>query len=279
MCRWLAYWGKPMLIEDILYKPKNSLIDQSLHSHLGAQTTNGDGFGVGWYGGEDCTPAVFHSIEPAWNDRNLHELSRHIASPLVFAHVRAATSTPVQQTNCHPFRHGKWLFMHNGMIRDFAKVKRDLVMAISPELFTEVEGSTDSEVLFYLALTFGLEKDPPSAIAQAVGLVESIGQRHGVEHPVQMTIATTNGEALWAFRYSSERASRSLFYSTAISELRRLYPDHPIVKAAGDDMRLVVSEPLGALPGVWNEVPESSYGVVRHGPSELHPFAPCPPPS
>jgi glutamine amidotransferase len=266
-----------MLIEDILYKPKNSLIDQSLHSHLGATTTNGDGFGIGWYGPNGDPPALFHSIEPAWNDRNLHELARHIASPLVFAHVRAATSTPVQQTNCHPFRHGKWLFMHNGLIREFAKVKRELVMAISPELFGRIEGSTDSEIIFYLALTFGLEQDPPQAIERAVGFVESIGRKNGVEHPIQMTIATTNAEALWVFRYSSERQSRSLFFSTAIKELRRLYPDNPVVKAAGDDTRLVVSEPLGSLPGAWNEVPESSYGVVRHGPSELHPFVPRPP--
>ncbi len=278
MCRWLAYWGEPMLIEDILYKPQNSLIDQSLHSHLGAETTNGDGFGIGWYGPNGDPPAVFHSVEPAWNDRNLHDLARHITSPIVFAHIRAATSTPVQQTNCHPFRHGRWLFMHNGMIRDFAKVKRDLVMAISPDLFPEIEGSTDSEILFFLALTFGLEKDPPRAIEQAVGLVESVGRRHGVEHPIQMTIATTNGEALWAFRYSSERASRSLFYSTAVKELRKLYPDNPVVRAAGEDTRLVVSEPLGSLPGAWNEVPESAYGVVHRGPDELHPFVPRPPP-
>ena len=278
MCRWLAYWGQPMLIEDILYKPKNSLIDQSLHSHLGAQTTNGDGFGIGWYGTNgDRTPAVFHSIEPAWNDRNLHELARHIAAPIVFAHVRAATSTPVQQTNCHPFRHGRWLFMHNGVIRDFAKVKRDLAVMVAPELFPQIEGSTDSELLFYLALTLGLEDDPPHAIECAVGLVEAVGRRHGVEHPIQMTIATTNGESLWVFRYSSERKSRSLFFSTKIQELRKLYPDHPVVKAAGDDTRLVVSEPIGSLPGLWQEMPESAYGLVHRGPDELHPFVPRPP--
>src|SRR5678816_1564431 len=99
------------------------------------------------------------------------------------------------------------------------------------------------------------------------------------EHPIQMTIATTNGEALWAFRYSSERKSRSLFYSSAIKELRRLYPDNPVVRTAGDDTRLVVSEPLGDLVPHAGQVPESAYGVVRHRPSELHPFAPSPPPA
>jgi predicted glutamine amidotransferase len=103
MCRWLAYTGTPVLLKELLYEPTHSLIDQSLHSRLGVETTNGDGFGVGWYG-ETETPAVFKSVEPAWNDRNLRELSGHVRSGLVFAHIRASTGTPVQQTNCHPFR-------------------------------------------------------------------------------------------------------------------------------------------------------------------------------
>ena len=163
MCRWLAYSGSPVLIEELLYKPKHSLIDQSLHSQLGAETTNGDGFGIGWYGvGE--TPGVFHSVEPAWNDRNLRDLAAHIESPLVFAHIRASSGSPIQQTNCHPFRHGRWLWMHNGLIREFHEVKRDLVLAVDPSLYPEIEGSTDSEVFFFLALTLGLEDDPPGAV-------------------------------------------------------------------------------------------------------------------
>ena len=104
MCRWLAYSGSPVLLEELLVKPAHSLIDQSKHSRLGATTTNGDGFGVGWYGTPD-TPGVFHGTEPAWNDRNLRDIAAHISSPLIFAHIRAATGTPVQETNCHPFRH------------------------------------------------------------------------------------------------------------------------------------------------------------------------------
>src|SRR4051795_13473200 len=109
MCRWLAYSGSPLAISDLLYRPEHSLIDQSLHSKLGAETTNGDGFGVGWYDATD-EPGVFRSIEPAWNDANLRELSKHIRSRLVFAHIRASSGSPVQQTNCHPFRYGNWLF-------------------------------------------------------------------------------------------------------------------------------------------------------------------------
>jgi predicted glutamine amidotransferase len=273
MCRWLAYSGSPVSIYDLIYRPEHSLIDQSLHSKLGAETTNGDGFGVGWYGDEH-TPGIYRSIEPAWNDRNLHELSTHIHSPLVFAHIRAAIGSVVQESNCHPFRYGRWLFMHNGFIGDFHKVKRDLVLAVDPSLFPSIEGSADTEVFFYLALTFGLEDDPPGAVASAVGLIEEVGRKHGVEHPIQMTVATTDGTNLWAFRYSSERNSRSLFFSTDVPTLRALHPEVEILAKVSDESRLVVSEPLRDLPGAWQEVPESSWGVVQPGQDELHPFEP-----
>jgi predicted glutamine amidotransferase len=275
MCRWLAYSGSAVLLEELLFKPKHSLIDQSLHSQLGVETTNGDGFGIGWYGvGE--TPGVFHSVEPAWNERNLKDLAQHLVSPLVFAHIRASTGTAVQQTNCHPFRHGRWLWQHNGAIREFPLVKRDLVLAIDPSFYPEIQGSTDTEVFFYLALTFGLEDDPPGAVARAVGFIEATGRAHGVDHPIQMTVATTDGSSVWAFRYSSERDSRSLFFSTAVETLRAQYPDNPMLHGLSAETRLVVSEPLGDLAGAWNEVPESSWGVVQEGQDELHPFEPRP---
>jgi predicted glutamine amidotransferase len=273
MCRWLAYSGSPVLLEELLYGRQNSLIVQSLHSRLGAEETNGDGFGLGWYGKQE-SPAVFRSVEPAWNDRNLRELAGHISSPLVFAHIRASTGSPVQQTNCHPFRHGRWLWMHNGFVDGLHSVKRDLAVAVDPDLFPEIEGTTDSELLFHLALTFGLEDDPPRAVERTIGLVESVGRDQGVEFPFQGTIATSDGECIWAFRYSSEGNSRSLFFSTDVRTLRALYPENELLQGIGDESRLVVSEPLGDLPGAWNEVPEASYGVIQPGQDELRPFTP-----
>ncbi len=273
MCRWMAYSGTPLPLERLLYTPVHSLIDQSLHSELGAETTNGDGFGIGWYG-DGPIPATFKSTEPAWNETNLREISAQIRSGLLFAHIRAATGTPVQKTNCHPFRHDNWLWMHNGFLDGFDRVKRDLTLAIDPSLFTSIEGSTDSEVLFYLALTFGLKDDPQKGVERAVGFVERTGEQHGIEEPIQMTVATSDGSTLWAFRYSSRGQSRSLFFSTDIASLRSLYPDLEILSKVGDETRLVVSEPLRDLPGAWNEVPESSCGVVQAGQDELRPFQP-----
>lgn len=278
MCRWLAYSGSPVRLEELLYKPKNSLVMQSRHSRLGVEPVNGDGFGVGWYGAGEV-PGVFHSTEPAWNDRNLRELSAYAEAGRVFAHIRASTGSAVQQTNCHPFRHDRWLWMHNGLIASFPVVKRDLVLAVDPKLYPEIEGSTDSEVLFHLALSFGLAADPPGAVANAVGLVEQVGQRHGVRYPIQLTVATTNGDTTWVFRYSSEGRSRSLFHSTDVSTLRQQYPDNPALHSLSDDARLVVSEPLGDLHGAWQEVPDSTCLVLDGGKPTLRPFAPTVPPA
>ena len=273
MCRWLAYSGSPLRLDQLLLNPQRSLVDQSLHAQQGATTTNGDGFGVGWYD-DTGEPRLYRSTHPAWNDRNLRELASSISSPLFFAHIRASTGTAIQETNTHPFRHGRWLWMHNGAIRGYETVMRDLRLAVDASLFPSIEGTTDSETMFYLALTFGLEDDPPTAVERMVGFVEETGTRHGVEHPIQMTVATTDGKRLWAFRYSSEGSSRTLYYSTRLDQLRELYPEDTRFAALSEESRVVVSEPLGDLPGVWNAVPESSWGVVQEGQDELHPFSP-----
>ena len=186
MCRWLAYSGSPILMKDVLYRGTNSLVDQSLHSRLGAEPTNGDGFGVGWYGAPD-TPGVFHSIEPAWNDQNLRELAGHISSPLFFTHIRAAIGSAVQQTNCHPFRHDHWLFMHNGYINEFGTIKRDLVLAVDPSLYPEIKGQADTEVLFYLALTLRPRARPSGRRRAGDRAGRGVASRHGVPHPFQGT--------------------------------------------------------------------------------------------
>jgi predicted glutamine amidotransferase len=273
MCRWLAYSGSPIKLDELLIKRDRSLIDQSLHSRLGATTTNGDGFGVGWY--EDGEPPrVYRSTHPAWNDRNLRELAAGISSPLFFAHIRASTGGAIQETNVHPFRHGKWLWMHNGLIREFPRVQRELQMQVADELYTSIEGTTDSETMFYLALSFGLEEDPVAALEQTIGFIEKTGHTHGVDQPIQMTVATTNGETIWAFRYSSEHDSRSLYFSTRMDALKALHPELAELGVLSDETRVVVSEPLGDLPGAWNAVPESHVGIVQLGEDELRPFSP-----
>jgi predicted glutamine amidotransferase len=275
MCRWNAYFGQPLLVDELLYRTQHSLIDQSLHSRMGVETTNGDGFGLGWYRDDDRSfPGRYRNVNPAWNDANLRDLTSHIESPLFLAHIRATTGTPVQQTNCHPFRHGRWLFVHNGAIHGFDVIRRDLLLAVEPALFDGIAGSTDSETLFYLALTFGLEQDPLGAVERAVGFVEVTARAHGIENPVQMTLGFSDGERLYAVRYSTEHKSRTLFVSENSATLRALHPDNPRLQRLTDEDRVVVSEPLADLPGLWIEVPESTALIIQKGPDEQRPFTP-----
>jgi predicted glutamine amidotransferase len=264
MCRWMAWHGQPVLVEELLFRTEHSIVDQSLHSRLGAETTNGDGFGLGWYGTGDG-PGVYRSVSPAWADANLRELAAHIESPLFLAHVRAAIGSPVQQTNCHPFRHGRWLFVHNGYIADFAALRRDLMLAVDPALFAAVQGSTDTEVVFHLALTFGLEDDPIGALERTVGLIETTAARLGVERLVQATFGVSDGTDLWAVRYATDGGARSLFASADVASIRHLHPENPRFQRLGRDDRLIVSEPFSDLPGVWEEIPAGTAIAVRHG--------------
>jgi len=275
MCRWNAYIGQPLLIDELLYRTKHGLIDESLHARMGAETTNGDGFGLGWYPpGMPADPARYRGVDPAWNDANLRDLARHVESPLFLAHIRAAVGSPVQQTNCHPFRHGRWLFVHNGLIDGFARIRRKMLLEIEPELFNGIGGSTDSETLFYLALGDGLEEEPLAAMERAVGRVERAAAQQGIDAPVQMTIGIADGERLWAIRYSSEHRSRTLFVSEDVDALKRLHPENARLQELVEGDRVVVSEPLSDLPGAWTEIPESTALRIEGGSIEQRPFLP-----
>jgi glutamine amidotransferase len=274
MCRWMAWSGQPLLMEELLFKPTHGLIEQSLRSRMGVETTNGDGFGIGWYGSATAEPAIYRSVAPAWGDANLRELAAHIESPLFLAHVRATTGTAIQQTNCHPFRHGRWLFVHNGVIQGYEVLRRDLMLGVEPSLFAGMQGSTDSEVLFHLALTYGLEQDPVSAVERAIGFVEAAATRLGIENAVQASLGISDGTSVWAIRYSTERRSRTLFVSAEAPAIRELHPENERLAGLADEDRVIVSEPIADLPGVWHEIPESTVMVVQPGADEERPFEP-----
>ena len=182
MCRWLAYSGPPVYLDSVLLKPEHSLIQQSLRSLQSRTVTNGDGFGVGWYA-DRPVPGLFRDTMPAWNDENLHAISEQIRSPLFLAHVRSSTLTATSRVNCHPFRHGKWLFMHNGEIGGFPAIRRELAMAVAPELYSCIQGATDSEVFFYLLITNGLEACPEEAMGRTIQMVERAMDDHHLAEP------------------------------------------------------------------------------------------------
>jgi glutamine amidotransferase len=292
MCRWLGYFGNPIPVEELLYDAPHSLIEQSRDARLQASLSNLDGFGLGWYRDSREQPGVYRSITPAWSDPNLRELSAQIRSPLFLAHVRAATGTPVQQSNCHPFRHGRWLFVHNGFVDQFASLRRELMFAIDPALFPSIVGTTDSEVLFYLALTFGLTEEPLAALERMAGFVEAVGHRHDIAEPLQMTIGLSDGERLYAARYASGPIVNTLYVSDDARVPRDARPgvhllpgqvgtlvyreDAPLAHLSAE-ARAIVSEPVADLPGLWTEVPPSSALIVGPDPDVRLPFNPAPP--
>ncbi|MFH1301938.1 MAG: class II glutamine amidotransferase [Planctomycetota bacterium] len=270
MCRWLAYSGPSVRLSALLTRPNHSLIDQSRHATQNVEAMNGDGFGVGWYGA-DPTPGVYRDTHPAWNDTNFLHLAEHIQSELFLAHVRASTGTAVQNTNSHPFNYQNWLFQHNGSVPEFHSLKRQLLFDIDPGLFLSIEGSTDSEILFYLALTFGLRDDPPAALARMIGHVEHARQAAGIEAPLFFSACTTDGQRLWAVRYSSNRQSRTLYHSSHLHALHAI--DGTYGTLPGDAI-IVVSEPLDDLTENWQEVPESSLLTVEKGSATVTAFSP-----
>src|SRR5210317_634657 len=273
MCRWLAYSGAPILLDEVLFKTDHSLIDQSLRALDTSSTTNGDGFGIGWYGLHDV-PGVYKDIRPAWNDTNLQALAVQIESPMFLAHVRTSTGSPVQRTNCHPFSYQKWLFVHNGLIADYEKMRRELTLAVSPALFPLLSGTTDSELMFMLALSFGMEGDVRSGLSRMAGLIEQVAETHGVANALQMTLGISDGESLDAVRYSTEGSSRSLFHSASRDATAEIAPD---VGRFSRGARAIVSEPLNNLEADWVPVPEASFLRISGGEIACEPFIPIPP--
>jgi len=261
MCRWLCYTGSPIFADALLFKPQNSLIEQSQHAQRSIYTVNGDGFGLGWYGSRPW-PGVYHDTQPAWNDDNLQNLAAQVRSHMILAHVRATSGTAIQRTNCHPFRHQHWLFQHNGEIGGFAHVRRDLQAAISLELFPCLRGSTDSETMFYLALTHGLADDPLQALARMAGTVEQVRRAHHIKDGLYMTVAATDGKRVFAVRYSSDHHSPSLYHSRHLHALREVGGK---TEKLPDDGLLILSEPLDAVSDHWERIPESTALVVEQG--------------
>jgi predicted glutamine amidotransferase len=246
-------------MKELVYNPSHSLIEQSRAARFTTHLTNADGFGVGWYGLSEL-PGVYRSVAPAWSDRNLQELCAQIASPLFLAHVRAATGTPAQQTNCHPFRDGRWLVVHNGFVDNYPRLRRDLRWRWSLASSSASRGPPTQSCCSSWRSPSDSTEDPLPALERMAGYVDTIGHRHGVAEPLQMTAGVSDGERLYAVRYASGQAEANspLYVSNDARDVRQLYPEDERLQHLSDEARAVVSEPLADLPGLWREVPPSS---------------------
>ncbi|MCA9319905.1 MAG: class II glutamine amidotransferase [Planctomycetes bacterium] len=270
MCRWIAYVGDPINLDDLLLKPQNSMVGQSQHAQRSLYTVNGDGFGVGWYTGTR-TPGLFRDVLPAWNDENLREIAAHVRSGLFLAHVRASSGSPIQRTNCHPFRHDNWLFQHNGQIEDFGRLRRRIDLEISPDLYSSLDGTTDSERIFYLALSLGLADDPSGSLARTVFRIEALAREEDIKAPLSMTAALTDGSRLFAVRYASNGDAPSLFHSLNLHALRECHGGSERFPGKGC---VILSEPLDDVSQHWTEVPNGTFLTIEEGRVSSSAFVP-----
>lgn len=274
MCRWIAYNGEPILIEDLVTQPAHSLVRQSLDTRMNFAPdgslwrTNGDGFGIGWYSSQD-TPGLFKDERPAWNNQNLQEICSHVHTKLFLAHVRAATTADVQRNNCHPFKYKKWLFQHNGIVSEWEKIRRDLQFDVDPELYPHIRGTTDSETFFYLALTYGLEDNPKQALQKMVKRVKVAAREHHTAGKLNLSLAISDGKNLYTIRYAVREKPMTQFYS---SNLRSILDLESKADSLPPKSVVVVSEPLNKLSELWEEIPENSFTHICNGKIHIEPF-------
>lgn len=246
MCRWIAYRGRPVYLETVIIEPSHSLVHQSLHAAEAKTGTNGDGFGVGWYG-ERPAPGLYREVRPAWSDENLKSLCSQVRSSLFFAHVRASTGTATSRANCHPFAHGEWMFMHNGQVGCFHQLRRRIENLIPDEFYFGRAGSTDSEAIFLAALSRMDRLDPVAAVASVLNEIKRMMSDCAVAEPLRFTAALTNGRDIYAFRWACDDKAPTLYWR---------------IKPKG---LFVVSEPFDNERQNWNAMPQGSVLVAKAG--------------
>ena len=237
MCRWAAWIGAPIFLEEIISRPDHSLIAQSQQADECKTTTNADGFGVAWYD-HRTEPGLYRDVYPAWSDPNLAAVAAQVKSGLFLAHVRASTGTAISRNNCHPFAVGRWSFMHNGQVGGFEQLRKEADMGVPDVLYTQRKGATDSEAIFLTALGLGLNERPVAAMEEAVARFQQMSEARGTAPHMRLSAAYSDGERLYAVRYASDARAPSLYYR----------------KCSTLGGFMVVSEPLMAKAEGWCEI-------------------------
>jgi glutamine amidotransferase len=272
MCRLLAYIGTPIIIDKLLYQPKNSLINQSINAREIEEPLNGDGFGLGWYVPEvNYEPVTFVSVYPAWNNRNLRNLAPKIKTECLIAHVRAASVGDVSESNCHPFQYKNLLMMHNGGVENFSAIKRHIRAPLTDELYNWIKGQTDSEHIFAFLLNHlfsNYRTISPESVVHAFEYtfseLKKMMKANGITEPAYLNMVITNGLFVVGTRYVSDpnEDALTLYHSEGSKYVcedgvcRMLNPEEQ------DQAVLIVSEKLTDVSNDWKEVPKNHFVIV-----------------
>jgi glutamine amidotransferase len=271
MCRLMAYKGTPIIMDKLLYQPKNSLVNQSSNAREIEEPLNGDGFGIGWYAQEvNFEPVTFVSVNPAWSNRNLRNLAPKIKTDCLLAHVRAASVGEVSESNCHPFQYKNLLMAHNGGVENFGKIKRHIRSPLSNELYNWIKGQTDSEHIFAFLLNSLLKKGEvnPENVVEAFEhtftSLKKLMADHGVEEEAYLNMVVTDGSFIVGTRYCTNPKEEPL--TLYHSEGSRYVVEDGITKmeAPEDDDQavLVVSEKLTDDKS-WTMIPANHFVIIE----------------
>ena len=272
MCRFVLYLGPNLSMDRLITEPVNSIIHQSFKSQLREEPLNGDGFGVAWFAPElSPHPALFRSIQPAWNNVNLRHIARVTRSACIMAHVRAASpGLGVSETNCHPFAAGRFAFMHNGFIANFGQVKRAMCRRLSDAAYDQLCGTTDSEHLFAMVQDkLDLEDGDTTTDQLADALCATITEMVEILDAVdevddsRLNLVLTDGRKAVVTRFvSGDHDANTLFVhsgSRYVCEggLCRMIEPNP-----EEHTVIIASEPLSDDPG-WRAVPPNHVVLVE----------------
>ncbi|MCE0722948.1 MULTISPECIES: class II glutamine amidotransferase [Legionella] len=267
MCRFVAYIGKEnILLADLLIKPNNSLIKQSLLARESRTLTNGDGFGLGWYTSFSRAPALFTSLYPAWNDQNLTYLAKKTQSHLFFGHIRAASTGGISQFNCHPFIYKKWLFMHNGWIPYFEKIKRQIHNLLDNDIYNWIKGNTDSELIFALFLQLAKNVKIKNAydiydtLLKTLNIINELVKKYHEKGVSYFNICITDGKRIVAFRSCTSPCIKpeTMYFSVG---------EDPVQKTTNETIYkyiIIASEKLSTNNGFrWQIIPANHCFMVE----------------
>ena len=239
MCRLLAYLGPTVTLESLVCAPPHGLVTQAYAPrHQRHGRINADGFGVGWYAPDvRAEPARYRTTTPMWADNSFASLAGVVSSGAVVATVRnASPGLPVDESCTAPYTHEGWLFAHNGRVLGFpGEVAVRLRRSLSDRRTAELQGVTDSEVLFALVL------DRIDAGASARDAVDAVVREVlDVAPESRLNLCLSDGTTVVA-----TACGDSLFTLTD----------------RGHDAVVVASEPYDDEPG-WTAVPEGSLVVA-----------------
>ena len=273
MCRFIAYLGAPIIVDELLLKPANSLVHQSYSAGEMSQVLNGDGFGLGWYVHHiSDRPGLFRSITPAWNNNNLLYNASLIQTDCLFAHIRAASAGSISEANTHPFHYDQFLMMHNGEIPQFQRIKRRLLSLLDDELFLWIKGQTDSEHIFALLMQHFRDmrgSGPPltedqirACFQKTFDVIAELVKEAGITDTVSTyNMMVTDGHRIFGTRYSSspEKQTRTLYYSNGSRFQCRDGVSRMLQDESGTRAVLVVSEKLNDYPEDWVPIPPNHF--------------------